>query len=214
MTVNDQTYELYASGTAHGNKVMIMLEECGAPYRYTFVNLAAREHQTPEFLALNPEGKTPVLVDPDGPGGRVVLSQSLAIVSYLADKTGKFLPQTAGERLEAQRYMAQVSSDIAGAFAGLFIFSRVFGQPDGETATYFAAQARRHLKVMDDRLANSPYLAGETYTLADVLAAPVAFQSVAILPEGVDGYPNIARWTARLAERPAVRRVFKLDAAA
>lgn len=197
--------DLYTSATANGQKVSIMLEECGLAYRVHIIDLAAGDHLAPSFLALNPAGKIPVIVDPDGPDGQsFTLAQSLAIVLYLAEKTGRLLPSDPRERAEAYRYMALVASDASAAFAGTFIFSVL--HPDPGPATHFRAQAERQLRILDRRLAESPYLAGPTVSVADMLAYPVAATSSKLLPDGIADYPALRRWAEEIGARPAVRR--------
>jgi GST-like protein len=199
--------ELYTAGTANGQKVSVMLEECGLPYNPHVINFAAGEHVSPPFIHVNPAGKIPAIVDPDGPGGEpFTLSQTLSIVLYLAEKTGRFIPADARERAEAYRYMAIVSSDIGGAFNGIFVFSHVLPQKTLEIVEYYRGQAARNLRVLDKRLGESPFLAGDSYSVADILAYPVAGSSVKTLPDGLEPYPNIRRWAEEVAARPAVQR--------
>ena len=197
--------DLFTSATANGQKVSVMLEECGLDYRVHVVDMVAGDHLSPSFLALNPAGKIPVIVDTEGPGGRqVALAQSMAIVLYLAEKTGKLMPVDPGERAEAYRYMSLVASDASAAFSGLFVFTVL--QPEPGAAAYFRAQAERQLRVLDQRLAETPYLAGQTFSVADLLAYPVAATSSKMLPGGIADYPNLSRWAAAIGTRPAVRR--------
>jgi GST-like protein len=199
--------ELYTAGTANGQKVSIMLEECGLPYNPHLINFAAGEHLSPPFIHLNPAGKVPAIIDPEGPGGEpFTLSQTVAIVLYLAEKTGKFLRADIWERAEAYRYLSLVASDVGGAFNGVFVFSHVMPQPTSDVLDYYRAQAARNVRVLDKRLGESAFLAGETYTVADILAYPVAASSVKALAEGLDPYPNMRRWAEEIGARPAVQR--------
>jgi GST-like protein len=199
--------ELYTAGTANGQKVSIMLEECGLPYNPHIVNFAAGEHLSPPFITLNPAGKIPAIVDPEGPNGEpFALSQTLAIVLYLAEKSGKFVPKDIWERAEAYRYMSLVASDISGAFTGLFVFTHMHPQSTTQVVDHFQAQAARNLRVLDKRLGDSPFLAGNAYSVADILAYPVAASSVKGLPEQLGPYPNLRRWSEEIAERPGVKR--------
>jgi GST-like protein len=206
--------DFYTSDTANGQKVALMLEETGLSYRRHIVDLARGAHLCPAFLAVHPLGKIPAIVDPDGPGGLpLALGQSLAIVVYLAEKSGALLPREPRERARALHYMALVASDIGAAFSGLFncgILPEMTGQPvDRATVAYFTDQAHRGLAVLAQRLAESAFLAGDSFTVADVLAYPVAASSVRMLgPEPLARYPAIARWADVIAQRPATRRVF------
>jgi GST-like protein len=207
--------DLYTTATANGQKVSIMLEECGLPYRAEIVDLSAGHHLMPPFIHLNPAGKVPAIVDSEGPGGEpFALAQSLAICLYLAEKAGRFLPADGFARAEAYRYMALVSSDIGGAFTGLFVFSMIYPQQSDAVLAYFREQAARNLRVLDRRLGESPFLAGDDYSIADILAYPVAATSVRNLPEALSPYPNLRRWAEEIGERPAVRRGMMVGAAA
>jgi GST-like protein len=205
--------ELFTSGTANGQKISIMLEECGLEYHTHIVDLAAGDHLAAPFLAINPSGKIPVITDSDGPGGEpFTLAQTFAIALYLAEKTGRLLPANPRERAEAYRYMALVASDISAAFSGIFVFSVLI--PEAVPVGYFIAQAERQLRVLDQRLDASRYLAGETYSIADVLAYPVAASSSKLLPQGIADYPALQRWADEVGARPAVRRGMQAASAA
>jgi GST-like protein len=197
--------ELFTSSTANGQKVSIMLEECGLEYRTHIVDLKAGDHLAASFLAMNPAGKIPVITDSEGPDGEpFTLTQTSAIALYLAEKTGRLLPADPRERAEAYRYMALVASDVSAAFSGIFIFSVL--TPEPAPASYFITQAERQLRVLDQRLGESRYLAGEAYSIADVLAYPVAASSSKLLPRGIADYPALKRWADEVGARPAVRR--------
>ncbi len=197
--------ELYTAATANGQKVAIMLEECGLPYRTHVVDLVGGEHMSKAFLDLNPGGKIPVIIDPDGPGGApFTLSQSLAIVVYLAEKTGRFMPEGPRERAEAWRYMALTASDASGAFSGLFVFGVMKPLPDA--VDFFRGQAQRQLAILDQRLGESRYLAGDAYSIADILTYPAAATSPKALPGGIADYANLRRWVEEIGARPAVQR--------
>ena len=206
--------EFYTSETANGQKVALMLEETGLAYRRHEVDLIGGGHLRPEFLAINPLGKIPTIVDPDGPGGMpLALGQSLAIVLYLAEKSGLLLPTEHRDRALALHYMALVASDIGAAFSGLFncaILPEMLGQPvQREMRAYFTEQAHRGLAVLDQRLSASACLAGDMFSAADVLAYPIAASSVRMLgSDPLANYPAINRWAAVIAYRPAALRVF------
>ena len=199
--------EIWVGRGTNGQKITVMLEECGLPYRLHFVDLAGGEHQTPEFLARNPAGKVPVLHDPDGPDGRpVTLAQTMAITLYLAEKTGKLWPLDPLQRAECYRWMALVSSDISAAFSALFTLQFILQGADAATRDHYLAQASRNLAVLDQQLALTPYLCGDEVTMADALAIPVAVSSVRFLPGGLSPYPALQRWRDAMQARPAVER--------
>lgn len=197
--------EVFTSNTANGQKVHIALEECGFDYKLHDVNMKGGEHQSPQFLAMNPAGKIPVMVDPDGPGGAsVTLAQSMAICLYLFEKAGKLIPTDPVERARMYQFMALVSADVSAAFSGNYNFK--FMDPNEGALAYYQRQAHRGLKALDARLAESPYFAGAEYTAADVIAYPVAATSIKALIPNLDDYPNLQRWAKVVGDRPAVQR--------
>lgn len=205
---------LFTSDTANGQKAAFMLEECGLPHQRIAIDLQAGEHLAPPFLARNPLGKIPVLTDEDGPGGAAItISQSAAIVRYLAGKTGLLLPSDPREAAMADQFASLVSADLSAAFTGIFQFG-VLPQARGEVPVEAAldhstAQAHRGLAVIETRLNDSPWLAGSTMTYADVLAYPVARTSVRMLGgDPLRDYPAIRRWATVIASRPTARSVF------
>jgi GST-like protein len=199
--------DFYTSATANGQKVAIMLEECGLDYVPHIVDLSKGEHKSEAFLKLNPGGKIPAIVDSDGPGGEtLMLSQSMAIILYLAEKTGLFLPSDARARAEVYRYMSIVSTDISAAFTGMFIFGVMAPQPGPFPLEFFQSQAERQLRLLDQRLAESRYLAGDEYSAADIIAYPVASTSSNMLPNKLTGYDHLRRWADEVGARPAVQR--------
>ncbi len=197
--------EVFTSNTANGQKVHLALEECALDYKLHDVNMGAGEHQTPEFLARNPAGKIPVMVDSDGPGGKTVtLAQSMAICLYLFEKTGRLIPADPVERARMYQFMALISADISAAFSGLYWFKNV--EVNDQAIAYYSRQAHRGLKALDAQLADHEYLAGANYSAADVLAYPVAATSIKNLIPNLDDYPNLKRWAATVGARPAVQR--------
>lgn len=206
--------ELRTSNTSNGQKVRLMLEETGLAYTLHIVDLVAGEHLQPEFQRINPFGKIPAIVDHDGPDGKpFALSQTLAIVRYLAEKSGKFVPEGVQARAQADQYMALVSADIAAAFSGIFQFralpSMMGQEPLAPAVDYYVSQAHRGLATLDGRLSQLPYLAGEAYTMADILAYPVATTSASVLGQNpLADYPHLAKWVSGIGQRPAVARVF------
>ena len=199
--------DLYSVPTANGQKVHIMLEECGLAYTPHLVKLMEGEHLKPEFLKINPVGRVPVIVDPDGPSGTAVtLYETAAILFYLAEKTGQFLPTDLGLRGEVVQWLSNVSGNIGPPFSYQFRAS-VIDKDMGEHAlSVFIADAHRFLKAMDTSLEGKSYLVGETYTIADIQAYPVAATSAARLDGGLEPYPNIARWAKGIGDREAVKR--------
>ena len=206
--------DFYTSATANGQKVELMLEETGLAYEKHVVNLMAGEHLSEPYLAINPAGQIPAIVDRDtADGAPIAIAQSLAIVRYLAEKSGKFLPGDARARAAADQYMALISADIGATFTGLFMFRTLPGlrgePPVAPAVAHFQAQADRLLTLLDKRLGAAEYLDGQAYGMADILAYPVAATSAKALGEGgLEPYAHLRRWRDAIAQRPAVQKVF------
>ncbi len=200
--------ELYTAPTANGQKASIMLEEVGLPYRSHVIDLQAGGHQAPDFLSINPIGKVPVVIDPDPPGGGepLTVAETTAIVMYLAEKAGKLIPDDLQQRAMMHQWLAIVSSDIGPAFTGEFIFGHLMPEKIPFAIQHYDKEVKRYLAVMEKRLSESPFLAGPDYTVADVLAYPVAATSAQRTADKLEPYPHIARWAAGIGERPAVQR--------
>lgn len=192
--------------TPNGRKVSIMLEETGLPYQAIPVNIGQGDQHLPAFRALNPNGRIPVLVDPDGPGGRrLVLWESGAILQYLAEKTGQFLPSVADARWNALQWLHFQMSAL-GPMLGQTQHFRLYAS---EKVPYaidrFGREAARLFGVVEGRLSEAPWLAGEDYTIADIAAFP---WMRAWKVQGIDisHYPAVSRWLDLIEARPAVQR--------
>src|SRR5689334_11046177 len=141
--------DLYAAGTSNGMRARIALEECELPYRLHPVNLDKGEHKTPQFLAMNPNGQIPVMVDPEGPGGKpITVAQSTAILLYCAEKAGKFRTRDPA----VTQALMSASTDITPTLGALFAVIRS-KDPHKPTAEMFSSRLRGYFKVWDDTLA-------------------------------------------------------------
>jgi len=199
--------DLYTVATANGQRASIMLEEVGLPYNVHVIDFAKAEHLTPHFLAINPLGMAPAMIDPVGPGGEVInLFETLAICYYLAEKTGKLMPTAGVARVEAHKWAVTVAANIGPAFAGQYYFKVQAETPVTYGVDLYETRSKRFLKAMDDRLASNEFLAGDTYTIADVMAYPSAATSGARLDGGMAPYSNITRWTDTVGNRAAVKK--------
>lgn len=199
--------DLYTVPTANGQRASIMLEEVGLPYTVHVIDFAAAGHQAPTFLAINPLGMAPAMVDRDGPGGKPInVFETLAICYYLADKTGKLLPKDGVARVEAHKWAAMVAADLGPAFAGQYYFKIAAQPPVAYGVDLYETRAKRFLQTMDDRLADNAYLAGADYTIADVMAYPSATSSAARMDEGIAAYPHVGRWVEKVGARAAVKK--------
>jgi GST-like protein len=197
--------DLYSWPTPNGHKVHVMLEECGLPYRVHAIDIGAGDQFTPEFLAISPNNKIPAIVDPDGPDGRPIsLFESGAILLYLAGKTGRFLPaDVRGKYVALQWLMFQMGG--VGPMLGQAHHFRLYAPEKIEYAiNRYTNEARRLYAVMDKRLAEVPYFAGE-YGIADIAIFPWTRSHER---QGVDlaSYPNFKRWFDAVGARPAVQR--------
>ena len=204
--------EVYSWATPNGHKVHIMLEECGLPYRIVPVDIGAGDQFSPEFLRISPNNKIPAIVDPDGPDGRPIsLFESGAILLYLAGKTGRLLPAEVAERYRViQWLMFQVGG--VGPMLGQAHHFRLYAAKKLPYAIErYSNEARRLYGVIERRLAASPFIAGDDYTIADMAIFPWlrnwANQGI-VLGE----FPHLEAWFRTIEERPAVQRALRLMA--
>ncbi len=196
---------LYTWSTPNGRKVSIMLEECGLPYGVKAVNITKGEQSQPDFVAINPNSKIPAIVDADGPDGApITLFESGAILVYLAAKTGKFLPAGEHGKYEALQWLMFQMGGVGPMFGQAHHFLRFAPEPLPYAIKRYSAETARLYGVLDQRLGASEYLAHD-YSIADIATFPwVArheWQKIALAD-----YPNVARWFAAIAARPAVQR--------
>jgi GST-like protein len=161
--------ELYTWGTPNGRKISIMLEEIGMPYNVHPVNLRTNEQKTPEFLAINPNGRIPAIIDTEGPGGRpLTIFESGAILIYLAEKSGQVLPREPVRRMEAIQWLMFQMAGVGPMFGQLGWFRR--NAPDNHQGiTRYTDESLRLARVLDQRLGEAEYLAG-AYSIADIAA--------------------------------------------
>ncbi len=201
--------DFYWVPTANGQRAAILLEETGEQYRLHPVDLMRGEHLAPEYLAVNPVGKTPTLVDAET---GVTVYGTLAIGLYLCDKHGMLLGDSLTTRAAVYHWAGLVASDLGPAFTGQYIFNVMAPERLEFPVRYFDEQVVRLLSALEHRLTETAFLAGEAYSLADALAYPAAATSAARLPEGLQPFPALQRWQHTVAERPAVQRAMALSA--
>jgi GST-like protein len=205
--------QLYSLPTPNGVKVSIMLEEVGLPYEPHLVSFDSQDQLSPAFLSLNPNGKIPAILDPNGPGGRPLpLFESGAILYYLAEKTGQLLPADAAGRYEALQWVMFQMGGVGPMFGQLGFFHKFAGKDfeDKRPRDRYVAESRRLLGVLDGRLADRPWLLGEVYTIADIATFPwirnlIGFYGAGSLV-GFDDFKNVARSLEAFVARPAVVR--------
>ena len=205
--------QLYSLPTPNGVKVSILLEELGLPYEPHLVSFETQDQMSPAFLSLNPNNKIPAIVDPDGPGGKpLALFESGAILLYLADKTGKFIPKDATGRYETIQWLMWQMGGIGPMFGQLGFFNKFAGKDyeDKRPRDRYVAEAKRLLGVLDGRLAGRQWIMGDAYTIADIAIFPwvrnlIGFYEAGELV-GFQDYANVARVLAAFVARPAVAK--------
>ncbi len=201
--------DLYAAGTSNGVRARIALQECGLAYTLHPIDLAKGEHKTPQFLALNPMGQIPVIVDREGPGGKpLTLSQSTAILIYAAEKSGKFQPKDAAARAAMLQALMNASTDVTPALGALTAVARA-KEPHAPTIETFKSRMRAVFTVWDGTLAKRKYAAGEEISIADFSLYAGYWRTKGAAPECVQGLPNLERWGNEIGARPAVQRAVK-----
>jgi GST-like protein len=211
--------QLYSATTPNGVKASIMLEETGLPYEAHYINIGQDESWTPEFLALNPNGKIPAVIDPDGPGGAPLpLFESGAILLYLAEKTGKLLPADAARRYETIQWVFFQMAAIGPIFGQVGFFHKFAGREiaDKRPLERYAKESRRLIGVVETRLDGKPWIMGEDYTIADIsmlgwMRNLIGFYGARDLV-GFDDFPKVAAWLERGLARPAVQRGLSIPA--
>jgi GSH-dependent disulfide-bond oxidoreductase len=205
--------QLYSRATPNGIKISIMLEETGLPYEPHRVSFETHEQLSPEFRSLNPYGKIPAIVDPDGPSGRpLALFESGAILVYLADKTGMFLPAGGGSRYETLQWLMFQVGGVGPMFGQVGFFHRFGGKAfqDKRPRDRYVAEARRVLEVLDGRLHGRTWIMGDTYTIADIATFPWVRNLIGYYEAGelvrISDFPHVTRALDAFLERPAVTR--------
>jgi GSH-dependent disulfide-bond oxidoreductase len=205
--------QLYSLPTPNGVKVSIMLEETGLAYEPHLVRFEANDQTTPEFLSLSPNNKIPAILDPDGPGGKPLpLFESGAILIYLADKTGKFMPRDAAGRYTTIQWVMFQMGGIGPMFGQLGFFHKFAGKDyeDKRPRDRYVAESKRLLAVLDRHLEGRAWIMGDDYTIADIATFPwvrnlVGFYGAGDLV-GIADFANVTRVLDAFVARPAVAR--------
>lgn len=205
--------QLYSLNTPNGVKVSIMLEETGLAYEPHLVDIMREQSHTPEFLSLNPNGKIPAIIDPDGPGGQPIgLFESGAILLYLAQKSGQFLASDPVLHWETIQWVFFQMASVGPMFGQVGFFHKFAGRdyPDKRPLQRYVAESRRLLAVLEARLDGRPWLMGEDYSIADIATLGwvrnlVDFYGARELVH-FDTLVNVPAWLERGLARPAVQR--------
>jgi len=208
---NADRLQLYSLPTPNGVKVSILLEELGLPYEPHLVNFETQDQLSPAFLSINPNNKIPAILDPHGPGGKpLALFESGAILVYLAEKTGRFIPQDAAGRYECLQWLMFQMGGIGPMFGQLGFFHKFAGKDyeDKRPRDRYVAESKRLLNVLEGRLTGRDWLMGADYSIADIAVFPwvrnlVGFYEARELV-GFDDFPNVGRVLAAFVARPAV----------
>jgi len=205
--------QLYSLATPNGVKASIMLEEIGLPYEPHLVDFDTNDQRSPEFLSLNPYGKIPAILDPDGPGGvPLPLFESGAILIYLADKSRRFLPKDGPPRYQTLQWLMFQMAGVGPMFGQVGFFHKFSGRDyeDKRPRDRYVGESRRLLEVLDQRLADGPWVMGTDYTIADIAIFPwvrnlIGYYGAGNLV-GIADYPNVTRALERFLMRPAVAK--------
>jgi GSH-dependent disulfide-bond oxidoreductase len=202
--------DAYSWPTPNGHKVHIMLEETGVPYRVHGINIRTGEQFKPEFLAVSPNNRIPAIVDNDGPDGKPIsLFESGAILLYLAGKTGKFLPENLHARYAALCWLMWQMGGVGPMFGQANHFRRYAKDPIPYAIERYTNESNRLTGVLERRLAEERFVAGDDYSVADMAIFPWLRGAE---QRGVDlaSYPNVQRWFNEINSRPAVERALKV----
>ena len=205
--------QLYSYPTPNGVKVSIALEETGLPYEAHAVNIGQNETWTDDFLSLNPNGKIPAIIDPDGPGGKpLALFESGAILVYLAEKTGKLLPADPARRIETIQWVFFQMAAVGPMFGQVGFFHRFAGKAieDKRPLERYVGEAKRLMGVLESRLKDREWIMGDEYTIADIAIFPwvrtlrVFYEADQLI--GLADFPATMAWMDKGLARPASQK--------
>jgi len=198
--------DLYSWPTPNGHKVHIMLEETGTPYRLIPININNGDQFAPEYVKISPNSKIPAMVDPDGPGGTPYsIFESGAMLMYLAEKTSQFMPTDMVKRYTVIQWLMFQMGGVGPMFGQALHFIYDAPEDSDYAADRFSDEAGRLYGVLERRLAESHFLAGDEYTIADIATFPWARDPGRKEQKPTD-FPNVARWLEEVSARPAVQR--------
>ena len=198
--------DLYYWPTPNGWKASIFLEELGLPYEVKPVNIAAGDQFEPEFLKISPNNKMPAIVDPEGPDGEPIsVFESGAILIYLAEKTGRFLPTDPRGRYRALEWLMFQMGSVGPMLGQAHHFRQYAPEIIPYAIERYTSEAARIYRVIDRRLAESEFMAADEYTIADVAVFPW-LRSHENQGQDLADYPNLKRWYEAIEARPAVQR--------
>jgi len=193
---------LYTWGTGNGLRASVALAESGLEYEVHKIDLGKGEQKSPEYAKINPSGVIPAIVDTDGPEGKpVALAQSGAIILYVAEKCGKFIPKDPMRRAFAYQWFMQACSDVAGGSGTLFQSENMAPDKSIANIDFFRKKLLASFSSVDRQLAGREFVADE-FSIADLALYPPYALRKALLPE----LKNLARWGAKMAVRPGIQK--------
>jgi GST-like protein len=198
--------ELFSWPTPNGQKVHIALEELGLPYTVTAVDIGKGEQFRDEFLAINPNHRIPAIVDPDGPGGRLTLFESGAILIYLAEKAGRLIPTDAAARYTCLQWLMFQMSAVGPMFGQYNHFARYAPEKLPYAIERYENESKRLIRVLNKRLMDATYLAGRDYSIADIATYTWVKSIVTMGGATLDEAPGVARWLETVGARAGVER--------
>ena len=205
--------QLYSLPTPNGVKVSIMLEELGMPYEVHQISFESNDQMSPEFVGTFPNNKIPAILDPNGPGGEpIALFESGAILMYLAEKTGQFLPQDPAQRFQALQWLMCQMGGIGPMFGQVGFFNIYGGKDfdDKRPLMRYVNESKRLLTVLDKHMVGKEWVAGTEYSIADIAILPwirnmiVRYNAEELI--GWGQYPELSRVLSQWLQRPAVQR--------
>jgi GST-like protein len=202
---------LYGMTSPNVVKIIIALEELGAPYELKTVDVFKGEQFNPDFVKLNPSAKVPVIVDSEGPDGKpYTLFESGAILLYLSEKSGELLPESITARYDAIQWLMVQLTGVGPMFGQYVHFMRFAAQGNEYSLSRYRTQIKRLCEVLEARLGQVAYLGGSEYTIADIATYPWARNLKALIGDGVTAYPKLMAWVEKIDKRPAVARSIAL----
>ena len=195
--------DFYSAGTPNGYKVAIMLEECGLPFVLHRMDLASLQQKTPDFLAINPNGRIPAIVDRDE--GDLAVFESSAILQYLAEKTGRFLPREPKARSQTIQWLTWQMAGLGPMMGQLNVFRHYFPEKLPSVIARYERESYRLFGVLETQLSRRSHVAGDDYTIADIACWPwvLAHQWAQL---EISAYPATLAWFHRLEQRPGLQR--------
>ena len=200
--------DFYALTSPNVQKIFIMLEECELPYNAKLVDVWKGDQFTPEFAKINPLQKIPAIVDSDGPAGQpYTVIESGAILLYLAEKTGKFIPHDPVKRYDTIQWLMVQMANVGPMFGQLVHFSRFAPKPQDYALPRYRTQVNKLYNLYEQRLAAQPYVVGADYTIADIAAFPW-LRNLELLGMTLDQRPHVKAWIDKISARDAVKRAY------